>query len=434
VEALLAVLVGLSVSLVLLLAVRHWPHLIVVLWAAVLCLVPYWLGITAKVYLPPATLIAVVVIAAVIPVEGFRFHLADLVPFLLVLGFLIAAAAGTTLVSAGYVLAAEWIPAYVVGRLLGFSVDLRRIYGVFAVMLTIVAVLALVEFATGYNPFVHLVRASDQFSAWGSIQSRGGSLRAEASFGHAIALGATLAFGVPLAIGSRFREGIKVTMVGLLLAATVVTFSRLGMLSAVLGLVLSLVFLRGYLGARTRVALAAVLALGVLAAIPLLNTVFSAAGTEATNSASYRGDLLSTFGSMSPLGLASSFQKTPSGEVYFSNFQSIDSAFILLGLRLGLIPLALVLIALAGAVVVVLRGRATPATIAVVAQIPAWTSVALITQYAAFAWFMVGLAVTSQIVARRPVPVRPADPVEEAAEPPRRQRVWAHAITGSPGS
>ena len=141
-----------------------------------------------------------------------------------------------------------------------------------------------------------------------------------------------------------------------------------------------------------------VLVVAVAAALPLLEQVFTTAGSEATNSAAYRGGLLTTVDSMNWFGVASSYQRTPAGDVYFDGFKSIDSALIFAGLNLGLAAMVVGVLALAGGILVVLTRRATPATIAVVAQIPALTSVALITQYASFFWFTVGMAATSQLL------------------------------------
>ena len=76
------------------------------------------------------------------------------------------------------------------------------------------------------------------------------------------------------------------------------------------------------------------------------------------------------------------------------------------------------------AILLVLTGRGSAATIAVVAQIPAFATVALITQYSIFVWFIIGLAVTSQLTpgakdftgfARHRVLQRPAGQVAPAA-------------------
>jgi hypothetical protein len=390
---LLCAVSGLVVSVLLM---RAWPRLAVPLWAFVMCFIPYWMGLTLKVYVPPTTLIAVVILVSLLPVRGFRLVWADLVPGLLLLVFLLAIAANNADSASGFLLVAEWLPAYVVGRVIATKIDLPYTYAALSLTLAVVAVLALVEFRTGINPFVRLVANNDQYVEWGSLQLRGGVLRAEGAFGQAIPLGAALALGVPFALGSRMRTWLKFAVVGVLLAGTVVTFSRIGMSCAVLGLLLCAFFLRGSLSTRVRVALVGVLAVAVVAALPLLEQVFTSAGSEATNSAAYRGGLLTTVDSMNIFGVASSYQRTPAGDVYFDGFKSIDSALIFAGLNLGLAAMVIGLLGLAAAIVVVLLRRATPATIAVVAQIPALTSVALITQYASFFWFTVGMAATSQ--------------------------------------
>jgi hypothetical protein len=416
-ELLLLASVALGGAAVALMLMRHWPRLAVIAWVSTICFVPYWAGVTVKVFVPPSTMIAVLVVAAIVPVRGFRFHIADMVPTLLLVGFLIAAFTGASSLTAGFTLMVEWIPAYVVGRLLATSIDVTWIYGVIAVAFSVVAVLAILEFLTKTNLFVGFAVPGPKYSLWGVLQVRGGELRAETAFGHSIALGASLALAIPCALGSRFRQIAKLTMVALMLAASVLTFSRLGMVSAVFGLVLCVVFLRNGMSRRERLLVSAILVAAAAAAVPFISTVFDSAGTEATGSADYRGGLLSTVDAMNPLGLASSYERSPTGEVFFSGFRSIDSALILIGLTFGLLALGLIIIALAAAVVTMLRGRATPATIAVVAQIPVLTSVALITQYAAFAWFMVGLAATSQMIARdqRRASVAAADGTDGAA-------------------
>ncbi len=400
-EALLLLAAGVSCAALAVLLLRHWPRGAVLLWAPTVAFVPYWLGPTVKVFLPPTTLVAVVIVLALLPVADFRWHPVDALLSLLLVGFALASLVGMSTLSVGFTLMAEWLPAYVVGRLLASAMSLRRIYGTVAAVLTVAAILALLEFATGWNPFVRLSMGNSQFAAWGELQARGGVFRAEGGFGHSIALGASLAIGVPLAMASRAREAVKLGMVAALLAATVVTFSRIGMVCAVLALLLSVIFLREGLSRRGRALFVTMLTVAAAAALPLVDSVFEAAGSEAANSAAYRSDLLSTVGDMNPIGLASSFVRTPTGEVVFSNFRSIDSQMILLGLTFGWLSLLLVAGLLAAAVIVVLRGQGSAPTIAIVAQIPAFMAVALITQYAALVWFLAGLAVTSQVAARR---------------------------------
>ncbi|WP_426625428.1 hypothetical protein ACPPVW_05030 [Leifsonia sp. McL0607] len=155
---------------------------------------------------------------------------------------------------------------------------------------------------------------------------------------------------------------------------------------------------------------------------PLVIAVFDEAGSEATDSANYRGDLTQLFGTMNPIGVASSAEKNSAGTLYFGNFRSIDSQLILTGLTNGVIVLAAVVAALVFGILLVLRGKATAATVALVAQIPAFATVALITQYSIFVWFVAGLAATTQLMPEAMkigvigIPRRVGEPESSAAQ------------------
>ncbi|MDQ1584405.1 MAG: hypothetical protein QOF36_2459 [Microbacteriaceae bacterium] len=389
--------------------------LAVSVWIVVLCFVPIWLGIglgfNGNYYLPPTTAAALLVILALLPVRSFRLSLVDALVLLLVVVGVSSLLTTSPSIALGFVftLGTYFVVGYVLGRVAPARVDIRWIYGAVGVAFTLVAVLALIEFALQWNPFIQLSANNSMYSIWGTLQLRSGALRAEGAFGHSIALGSSLALAIPLTLSSRFRLWIRACMVLLMLLATIVTFSRVGMLAALLGLILSIVFMRDALTSRLRTVLASTLvALSVLL-FPVVATVFNDAGTEASDSVAYRGDLLSLVGSMNIVGVASSARRESTGDVYFGNFRSIDSQLILTGLSSGLVALALVLLTLAVAIVLVIRGRASAATIAIVAQIPALATVALITQYSIFVWFIIGLAASSQLALRTDRRTRLAD-------------------------
>jgi hypothetical protein len=181
-----------------------------------------------------------------------------------------------------------------------------------------------------------------------------------------------------------------------MLGAAAVTFSRTGMLCAALGLGLSIVFMREGLAARARVAATAAVVVLAAVIVPMVSGTFAAAGSEATNSAGYREQLLTLVPEMNLVGLSDAAQRLSDGTVWFGQFHSIDSQLILLGLTYGSIALIGALLLLAAAVACVLLGKATAPSIAVAAQIPSLATVALITQYSAFFWFVAGLAVATQ--------------------------------------
>jgi hypothetical protein len=189
-------------------------------------------------------------------------------------------------------------------------------------------------------------------------------------------------------------------MVVVMVAGVAVTFSRIGLVSVALGIVLSIVSLREEMPTRLRALLAGAVAVAAVILYPVVSGVFTAAGAEATDSAAYRGDLLPLVADMRVLGVSASYHLSPTGQVSFGGFHSIDSALILLGLTYGWLSLLLAVLLLGVAVVAVLTRRASAPAIALVAQIPALATVALITQYSTMVWFIAGLAVYAASVRR----------------------------------
>lgn len=402
------VALGVAVVFVLYLLLHRSPRLAVGFWITVLCFVPVWIGLGlgfgGNFYVPAASGAALVVTAALLPTARFRFTLTDGLVVLLILVGTAALLTGNKAIALSFLLSlcTYFVVGFALGRLAPSRVDIRWIYGAIGVAFTIASVLAIIESLTGVN-FFTLWRANNiSFATWGSLQSRGGVLRAEGAFGHSIALGSSLALAIPLTLATRFRFWIRGVMVLLMLIATTLTFSRIGIIGALLGLALSILFLSEALSIRRRIVLATAGVILSLVLLPVVNTVFTDAGTEATGSAAYRGNLLSLISDMNLIGVASSAHTSASGQVYFGNFRSIDSQLILSGLSGGLIVLAVVVVALLVAIGFVLSGRATAPTIAVVAQIPAFATVALITQYSIFVWFVVGLAVATQLAREAP--------------------------------
>ncbi|MBF4630517.1 hypothetical protein ITJ42_04775 [Clavibacter michiganensis subsp. phaseoli] len=414
--------VGLVGGVLLLLVLRRLPRVALALWLVALCAIPIWCGVSvAGYYLPPATLTALLVIAAVVPVPSFRLSPLDLLVILMtaagVAGAVLGGGAGVAVPTLIGFLTYS-LGGYVLGRLIAHRIGIESLQAAIAVAFTAVAALAIVEFVLTWNPFVLLPGSGSLRATWSPLQIRGGIVRAEGAFGHSIALGCSLAIAIPLTLASRFPLSARLVMTTLLLVGTVLTFSRVGMLTAVLGLVLAIVFLRDAISLRVRAAVSVAVVAIVAAVAPFVQTVFDDAGTEATNSSDYRGDLYSLIPGMRILGTASSAHRGSDGRVFYGGFRSIDSQLVLTGLTFGLVVAAAVLVALAVGIWLVLRGRATAATIALVAQIPALASVALITQYATFLWFLAGLAATSQILRRpaAPRPEPPSDPVGVAAD------------------
>ncbi|MFQ1003620.1 hypothetical protein [Modestobacter sp. SSW1-42] len=403
-------LLALALGVLAVVVLRRWPRLAFGVYLAVLAFVPVWAGTTVRVFLEPQVLVGLVVLATVLPGAGrwaVRPIAADVLLALFVLASLAPLAAGRATLSSVFVVLVQWLGAFLVGRLLpgraGYEWCLRAV----ALVFTVVAALAVAEYLTGFNPFVLLPGAADQYAVWGPIQERGGVARAEGAFGHSIALGAALSMAVPMTLASSFRLGVRLGMVLLMVAGVVVTFSRIGLVCTVLGIVLSVLVL-AEVPSRLRLLLAGSVAVVGVAVLPLVTRVFTAAGDEASNSAAYRGDLLDLVGDMRALGLSSVFHRSVTGDVWFGSFRSIDSALLLQGLTYGWVSLVAVLLLLALATAAVLTRRATAPTVALVAQLPALATVALITQYSTMVFLVGGLAVCAHAVRRSETAAPPA--------------------------
>ena len=413
VHPLLALGLALVVGVLLLIAAHRSPRLAVVATLCSLCFTPVWVGVglgfNGNLFLPLATVASLACAAVLLPVTGFRASAVDaLLLFLVVL-------AASSLLTSDRSLALSFlitpftffVGGYLFGRIatakLGFDFVSRAI----AVLFTIVAVLAIVEFVTGFNPFVLLRGNGSLFSAWGQLQERGGLLRAEGAFGHSIALGSSLALAAPLALTSTFRFSVRLAMVAVMAVATVLTFSRIGIICLFLGVALCVVLVRDRFSGRERGIIAAGSIAVALVMLPFVSRVFLEAGDEASNSADYRGELVPLLQHANLVGFSPIVHHSPTGQLSFGDFQSIDSQLVLTALTTGSLALVAVCIALVAAIVLCLRGRASVATIAIVAQIPALATVALITQYSIMLWLIVGVAATTQAFQRVPVE-RPA--------------------------
>ena len=378
---------------------RAEPRLAFFVWAVALFLVPIWIGFSVG-YFYSAIGFATILCLASASLRGFRWTAVDTV----VLGFVVIITASFVLggVTTGHLLIAlvSWCLPYAFGRVVLARLSFGFIASCIAGLTVIVAVLAILEFITSVNPFVLVHWNSSGYALWSPLQHRGGFLRVEGAFGHSIALGACLSMGGVFVLAARWSLAARVASLVAVGGAVVVTFSRIGLVSLALGLLLSLAFLGHVLGRRTRFAVASLGIVGALVAIPFVGEVFSAAGDEAQGSALYRFDLLSLLSYMSPFGLSPAYHVLPNGDVYIGDFQSIDSALVLIGLRLGWVPLILVFGLLVAAVIAVFRTRSNVALIAFVAQIPTLATVDLITQLPYLLFFVAGLAVSLYILDR----------------------------------
>lgn len=380
---------------------RRRPRVVLVAWLVVICFVPIW--VEARVLVPwsAASALGVLVLGAILSRKlPQTWHLADLLVIFLFLWATIPFSVGRLSLSALAGVLCVWLVGYGLGRAFPTHIDHQWIYGAVAVLFTVVAGLAVVEFLSGWHGLASWGPNNATRAGWGAIQGRGGLERSEGAFGHSIALGASLAMALVLAVECRFRPWIRAVMISIMLTGIAVTLSRTAIICAALGLVLATAFLRSQAAKEMRVWLVGLSVVGSLLIVPFILGVL-AESSDAEGSAAYRGSLLSLVPYIHLFGVSNALEVTATGRAYFAGYRSIDSQFILFGLTYGWMTLLSVLGLLVLATLQVLRGRAHAPTVAMVAQVPALATVALITQYHLFFWFVVGLAVASGAALRR---------------------------------
>lgn len=379
------------------LLVRSRPRWAMVLWTATLFFIPLWLGVNGPgMFINVLTAVTVLCVASGYG-ANLRWSFVDTVVLALLAVILLAQVVGGA--AAGHVQQTllTWFLPYVWGRLVLGRVSQNWIAACIAVAALVASSLAIIEFMTGQNLF--LLVPGDA-GVWGEQQIRGGQLRAEGAFGHSIALGGTLAMSAAFVLIVQWPTLVRGIVLAVVGVAVALTFSRLGIIGFALTVLLALLLLGRYLDTIFRIVIAGALVVGAGLALPVLLEVFGESGAEAEGSAGYRLYLVQLFDAMTVLGISPAREVLATGEDYWGGFRSIDSALILTGLRFGLICVVIVVVLLVALVVGAVR-RPSPAGIALVAQIPAFATVALITQYAVFVWFAAGLAVASYTLESR---------------------------------
>ncbi|SDD56858.1 hypothetical protein [Auraticoccus monumenti] len=388
-------LLGLGLASVFLLVVRRSPRTGAVVWLLVVALVPIWVSVTVVVGWSSVSVVGMALVAGLL-LSGHlprHWNVGDLLFGALFVVSVAPAALGVMGISSLFGVLSIWVVGWLVGRLLGSTVGASWLSSAVAVVFAVVAVLALLEFVTGWHGLSEWGPSNSARAAWSRIQGRGGLERSEGAFGHSIALGCSLAMAMVLTLQARFRPAVRLILVVVMLAGAAVTMSRVSVLCSLLGLGLAVLFSRSAAVREVRRGLVVVLVVGGVVAALLAQSVYARAGAELEGSASYRGNLIPLLQQVQLLGPSPAMQRAADGTLYFGSFRSIDSQLILFGISYGGLTLLLVLALLAVGAVLVLTRRASLATIAVVAQVPALATVALITQYAHLTWFVAGLAI-----------------------------------------
>ena len=114
------------------------------------------------------------------------------------------------------------------------------------------------------------------------------------------------------------------------------------------------------------------------------------------DSAGYRGDILVLVRQLKPLGLSSAYQKS-GDSVAWGGYTSIDNHLLLTALRFGWVPVTLLMVGLLVYGARAFVQRSNPAQIALLSLIPAYGTVAFITQIGTVVWLIAGMAASAQV-------------------------------------
>ena len=378
--------------------IRIGPLVGVGIFLLVVAFVPIWIDVPAVVFRPSAASATAGVVALVLLLHapGFRWTFPDLLASFVLISTVGPFLFGLVPFNAVLSVLVIWCTAFVLGRFILLVVDPELLYALVGVIFGIVGLLAVVEFMTGWHGLSSWGPANGARATWGTIQDRAGLSRAEGAFGHSIALGSTLAMTAVLTLQARLPKLVRLGLIAIMVAGIGVTLSRGALLCLGAGIALALLFVPERRVRELRVPIVAVTVLGTIAYTPVVLGVFSKAGTEASSSAEYRGDLLSLLRVIEVVGRSAAIQVTPVGNTYIGGFRSIDNQMLIFGLNFGWLMMVVVTVLLCVACVALVSGRGTIPTAAIVAQAPALVTVALITQYAVFFWFVLGLAVGAE--------------------------------------
>lgn len=394
-----------------------------VMFVVGLAFLPIWFGPTADTPLTVHLGLGLIAVAGL--VLGRHPDSADIPsgkPALRIMAFDVVMAALLVIAVASYLaglvnlgqpyLMISWSVYYAVGRLAIAKLGLRYVAKVVAVTFSGVALFALVEFATGLNLWLeYLPGSSSSFAVWGTQQFRGGVPRAEAAFGHSIALGACLAIAIVLAAHAGLKVQQRLICIAVMLAALVTTFSRTGYVIAALGLFL--VLFRSRIPRGMSIGIASLFVIAVPVGLITTLTAFQT-DDQAGDAASYRMWLLDLIPGLRPIGASPLMHRAADGTSSVGTFGSIDNAILLHALTNGWVPAVVLIAGLVAATIALLARPAQAPLIAIVALIPSFVTVALITQYGIMVWVVAGMAVSSVVL---PDPDPTAKPPGEAGLP-----------------
>lgn len=369
------------------------PRLAFVSWVLSLVMVPTWISFEVfSLTIPVNCIVAAIAVVATISQAGVKFSRFDAY-FAAFLGVCLTVVLLSGSSAASWVqILLRWCIPFVAARVLVSATGTRFAVNVIAAVLGLVGGLAVLELLLTWHPFVGWVSSSPEFDIWHTIQIRNGVDRSEWAFGHSIALGGTLALSVPFILRSSYHGPLKIALLTSVSGGILTTASRGALIAAVFTAAICLICATKNRIARifTLAFMMSVILLASSSLVPVLQAWLSGTSGEERGSFQHRNDLYST-AQLKWFGPSSIYDGGKSS--------SLDSAILQIGLGFGWIALALVLLPLALSAVRIITGRASTAEMAIIGQIPLFTSVALITQYASMVFLVVGMAVQTYLAA-----------------------------------
>ena len=392
----LVLVAGLAAAGLAWFAFRRWIYAGLLFWMFVVFFVTVWWSVTYLTDWRPYTIAALLLLASYPGRLPKRYGIADLLVGIFFAAALLPVLVGGSSVGPVFGLLTNTMLGYLLGRSMLEVVGADRIYKAMAITGAVAGGLGIAEFLLDFHPWSLIGPRNALYHIWGSIQYRAGLPRSEGAFGHSIAFACTLALVLPMIFAAKFSTRTRLVLTGLVMGGIVFSFSRGGLFSAALCLVLVALFGGSSFAKQARITALLGLTGATLVVLPFITDVFALAGSEASDSAGYRGQLFDLVATMPMVG-ASASSVTLNGERYYAGFRSIDSQLIMTGLNYGWLAMLIGAVLVFLAAVNVARGQATAAMVAVVGQIPAILSVAAITQYSMAFWFTVGLAVAGQM-------------------------------------
>jgi hypothetical protein len=377
------------------------PRTALVVWLLSFAFVPIWIGIRVLGFVPVLSLVAVLALIATTGNKKWSFSKIDLVIIgMIVLGFL-GVQFSTSSQSVWLSMITQWGLSYLAGKALIHEVGIQFTNGAFAIIFSLVGLLAIFEFIANWHPFVGLASDNSLYTLWSPIQIRGGQSRSEWAFGHSIALGGALCMAIPFIMATNTKALNKATMLLAVFGGIAVTFSRASLLAGGITLLLSILLLTG-ITRRQKIGMFFLIGVASAVALPTIGGVFDAAGTEASDSSEYRGRLLELIGTLIPIGRSPIAQVSQDGSVTYLGFGSIDNSFLELGLGFGWMVMTLALVPFVILTFRAIKRRSSVAEIALLGQVPIVVSLAMITQWQSMLWMLGGFSVAIASIKAKP--------------------------------